>query len=71
MSVQTGHLPCLLLEVVFAGMRVDEDEGACCGCAQILSVDEVGSGIKAIRPKSLMDMMKVRYMPITQAAPSR
>ena len=31
-----------------------------CCAAQILSVDEVGSGIKAIRPKSLMDMMKVQ-----------
>ena len=26
---------------------------------QILSVDEVGGGIKAIRPQSIMDMMKV------------
>ena len=27
--------------------------------AQILSVDELGGGIKAIRPQSLLDMMKV------------
>jgi hypothetical protein len=29
---------------------------------QILSVDEMGLGIKAIRPKSIMDMMKARTL---------
>lgn len=28
---------------------------------QILSVDEMGEGIKPIRPQSLVDMMKVRF----------
>lgn len=35
-----------------------EVRGSVVGVAQILSVDEFGGGIKAIRPQSLMDMMK-------------
>jgi hypothetical protein len=31
---------------------------------KIVSVDEYGSGIKNIRPKSLMDMVKVRVRPV-------
>ena len=38
-------------------------EGATIWVPQILSVDEMGLGIKAIRPKSIVDMMKVLLAP--------